>query len=43
MGERVQLKVQKEAQGFGHAVFLAHEFVGDEPFLLVREAVKWRD
>lgn len=35
MGERVQLKVQENAQGFGHAVYCAHEFVGDEPFLLV--------
>ena len=35
MGERVQLKVQENAQGFGHAVLLAHEFVGDEPFLLI--------
>ena len=35
MGERVQLKVQENAQGFGHAVYCAHEFVGDEPFILV--------
>ena len=35
MGERVQLKVQENAQGFGHAVFCAHDYVGDEPFLLV--------
>ena len=35
MGERVILKVQDKAEGFGHAVYQAHDVVGDEPFILV--------
>jgi UTP--glucose-1-phosphate uridylyltransferase len=34
-GERVHFAEQKSAEGFGHAVYQAKEFVGDEPFLLL--------
>ncbi|WP_158825871.1 UTP--glucose-1-phosphate uridylyltransferase [Mucilaginibacter lacusdianchii] len=33
--ERVQYAEQAEPLGYGHAVYCAHEFVGDEPFLLL--------
>jgi UTP--glucose-1-phosphate uridylyltransferase len=32
---RLQFAVQEEALGYGHAVYCAREFVGDEPFLLL--------
>jgi len=35
IGDRVQFVSQKEQEGFGHAVFCAAEFVGNEPFLLM--------
>ena len=35
MGRRVQFAIQTAQEGFGHAVFTAHELVGDEPFLLM--------
>jgi UTP--glucose-1-phosphate uridylyltransferase len=34
-GERVHFAEQKSAEGFGHAVYQAKQFVGDEPFLLL--------
>ncbi|MDB5329536.1 MAG: Nucleotidyl transferase [Phycisphaerales bacterium] len=34
-GERLFFAEQKSPEGFGHAVFQAREFVGDEPFLLL--------
>ncbi len=35
MGRRVRFAIQTAQEGFGHAVFTAHELVGDEPFLLM--------
>ena len=34
-GERLHFAEQKTPDGFGHAVYQAKEFVGDEPFLLL--------
>jgi UTP--glucose-1-phosphate uridylyltransferase len=34
-GERLHFAEQKSPEGFGHAVYQAREFVGDEPFLLL--------
>ena len=34
-GERLHFAEQKSPEGFGHAVFQAKRFVGDEPFLLM--------
>ncbi len=34
-GERLHFAEQQSPEGFGHAVFQAREFVGDEPFLLL--------
>jgi UTP--glucose-1-phosphate uridylyltransferase len=34
-GERLHFAEQKTPEGFGHAVYQAKEFVGDEPFLLL--------
>jgi UTP--glucose-1-phosphate uridylyltransferase len=34
-GERLHFAEQKSPEGFGHAVYQAKEFVGDEPFLLL--------
>src|SRR4051812_48752456 len=34
-GERLHFAEQKSPEGFGHAVYQAKEFVGDEPFLLM--------
>lgn len=34
-GERLHFAEQHTAEGFGHAVYQAKEFVGDEPFLLL--------
>lgn len=34
-GERLQFAEQSSPQGFGHAVYQARRFVGDEPFLLL--------
>jgi UTP--glucose-1-phosphate uridylyltransferase len=34
-GERLYFAEQRTPEGFGHAVFQAKEFVGDEPFLLL--------
>jgi UTP--glucose-1-phosphate uridylyltransferase len=34
-GERLHFAEQKSAEGFGHAVYQAKRFVGDEPFLLL--------
>lgn len=34
-GERLYFAEQKTPEGFGHAVYQAKEFVGDEPFLLL--------
>jgi UTP--glucose-1-phosphate uridylyltransferase len=35
MQERITYVEQKTAEGYGHAVYQAREFVGDEPFLLL--------
>lgn len=35
IGGRVAFTVQDRQEGFGHAVFCAREWVGDEPFLLL--------
>ncbi|MCZ7544050.1 MAG: UTP--glucose-1-phosphate uridylyltransferase [Anaerolineae bacterium] len=35
LGARVSFVVQQAQEGFGHAVYCAREFVGDEPFLLM--------
>eukprot|EP00040_Diaphanoeca_grandis_P027218 m.154386 g.154386 ORF g.154386 m.154386 type:complete len:669 (+) comp30888_c0_seq1:88-2094(+) len=35
IGERVKFIVQKSQEGFGHAVYCAKDYVGDEPFLLM--------
>src|SRR5882672_12599822 len=34
-GERLHFAEQSSPEGFGHAVYQAKEFVGDEPFLLL--------
>src|SRR5215217_9634868 len=34
-GERLRFAEQRTPEGFGHAVYQAKEFVGDEPFLLL--------
>src|SRR5580698_1501404 len=34
-GERLHFAEQKTPDGFGHAVFQARKFVGDEPFILM--------
>jgi len=33
--ERLTFAVQERAEGYGHAVYCARDFVGDEPFLLL--------
>lgn len=35
IGERLHFREQKEPMGFGHAVYQAKDFVGDEPFVLL--------
>ncbi len=35
IGERVSFVEQESQEGFGHAVFAARDWVGDEPFLLM--------
>ncbi len=35
MGRKVRFIVQERQEGLGHAVLMAHEQVGDEPFLLM--------
>jgi UTP--glucose-1-phosphate uridylyltransferase len=35
LGRRVSFAVQPEAIGYGHAVWCARDFVGDQPFLLL--------
>jgi UTP--glucose-1-phosphate uridylyltransferase len=35
LGERLSFAEQRTPDGFGHAVFQAKQFVGDEPFLLL--------
>jgi len=35
MGRRVRFVIQKNQEGFGHAVYTAREAVGNEPFLLM--------
>lgn len=35
LGRRVKFAIQRNQEGFGHAVYSAREFVGDEPFLLM--------
>ncbi len=35
IGERLRFVEQAEPKGFGHAVFQARDFVGDEPFVLL--------
>lgn len=35
IGRRVTFAIQRNQEGFGHAVFAARDFVGDEPFLLL--------
>jgi len=35
IGQKVSFAVQHRQEGFGHAVYCAREFVGDEPFLLM--------
>ncbi|MDJ0708068.1 MAG: UTP--glucose-1-phosphate uridylyltransferase [Leptolyngbyaceae cyanobacterium MO_188.B28] len=35
LGQRVTFLIQDSQEGFGHAVFCAREWVGDEPFLLL--------
>lgn len=35
LGRRVQFLTQERQEGFGHAVYAAREWVGDEPFLLL--------
>src|SRR5690349_7133964 len=34
-GERLHFAEQRTPEGYGHAVYQAREFVGDEPFLLL--------
>ena len=33
--DRLKFAIQTEAKGYGHAVWCAHEHIGDEPFLLL--------
>jgi len=35
MGRRVKFAIQTTQEGFGHAVYSAHELIGNEPFLLM--------
>jgi UTP--glucose-1-phosphate uridylyltransferase len=35
LGRRLRFAVQPEPEGYGHAVWCAREFIGDEPFLLL--------
>jgi UTP-glucose-1-phosphate uridylyltransferase/mevalonate kinase len=35
LGSRVSFVIQEEQEGFGHAVYCAREWVGNEPFLLL--------
>ncbi|MFC1601670.1 sugar phosphate nucleotidyltransferase [Candidatus Sumerlaeota bacterium] len=35
LGRRIRFVVQEKQDGFGHAVYAAREWVGDEPFLLL--------
>ncbi|HIE26360.1 TPA: UTP--glucose-1-phosphate uridylyltransferase [Candidatus Poribacteria bacterium] len=35
LGRRITYVIQDEQKGFGHAVYCAKDFVGDEPFLLL--------
>jgi len=35
MGRRIKFVIQTVQEGFGHAVYSAHELVGSEPFLLM--------
>jgi len=35
IGNRITFLTQESQEGFGHAVYCAHEWVGDEPFLLL--------
>jgi len=35
IGQRVKFSIQRTQEGLGHAVFAAHEMIGDEPFLLM--------
>jgi UTP-glucose-1-phosphate uridylyltransferase/mevalonate kinase len=35
MGRRIKFVIQAAQEGFGHAVYSAHELVGNEPFLLM--------
>ncbi len=35
IGSRISFAFQHEQEGFGHAVYCAHEAVGDEPFLVM--------
>ncbi|MBD3182288.1 UTP--glucose-1-phosphate uridylyltransferase [Candidatus Poribacteria bacterium] len=35
LSQRISYIIQKEQQGFGHAVYCANEWVGNEPFLLM--------
>ena len=41
-GERLHFAEQHTPEGFGHAVYQAKKFVGDEPFLLGFERTKHR-
>ena len=35
IGDRITILTQTEQEGFGHAVFCARDWVGEEPFLLL--------
>jgi len=35
LSKRLSYIIQKEQEGFGHAVYCANDWVGDEPFLLM--------
>lgn len=35
LGRRIRYVVQEQQEGYGHAVYCARDFVGDEPFLLL--------
>ncbi len=35
IGQRVKFSIQRTQEGLGHAVYAAHEMIGDEPFLLM--------
>ena len=35
VGDRITILIQTEQEGFGHAVFCARDWVGEEPFLLL--------